>query len=67
MRMPEKVKENNFFQAYVRRLSQQSKDHKDGDHVQINPEEVKSALGVFTVFMAFKAYHWLAGEETKKE
>lgn len=64
--MPEKVKENNFFQAYVRRLAHQSKGHKDGDHRQINPEEVKSALGVFTVFMACKAYHWLAGQETKE-
>lgn len=63
--MPEKVKENSFFQAYVRRLAHQTKDHKDAEHGQINPEEVKSALGVFTVFMACKAYHWLSGEETK--
>ena len=65
LRMPEQVKERNFLQAYVKRLSHQTKDHKDGDHQQINPEEVKSALGVFTVFMACKAYNWLAGEQAK--
>lgn len=63
--MPEKVKEYNFFQAYVRRLTNQTKAQKNSDHGQINPEEAKSALGVFTVFMACKAYQWLSGEEAK--
>ena len=63
--MPEKVKGNNF-QGYMRRLTNQTKkEHKDSNHEQINPEEVKSALGVFTVFIACKAYQWLSGEEAK--
>jgi hypothetical protein len=60
--MPEPGPKSSFLSEYLQRTYNKS-DKRD----QINPEEVKSAIGVFTVFMVMKAYDWWSDPSGQKK
>ena len=60
--MPEHEEKYSFLSGYLQRTTSK-KEKRD----QINPEEVKSALGVFTVFMMMKAYNWWSDPSGQKD